>query len=89
MESKESHGKPNETVKKVSFEEQLMMQVPNSPFMSVKDGEEYVLIMGKYRMSEKKFKSHKEITEFCSTINYDLILGMIAILIEPRETKNN
>ena len=77
-----SYGNANETDNR-SYSETMMQIITDTPFVSVKEEEEkYFMAIGKYRLTESVYKSHKEVEKKAKQVDYQTVLKLIVIMGE-------
>lgn len=65
------------------------IKIVGTPFTMVNYGENWYLMMGRYRLNETEYKTQEEVLQYMEDNQWDIILKMIAIIIEnpvPKDT---
>lgn len=70
------------TFKQDSSIELEVKDIDNTPFKSVKTPDGYMLTFGKWAISSKKFKSHKEAARYVNQTDWQMILNVIGIMTD-------
>ena len=84
MESDTSNGNANETDKQNSSDDRQLVEmhrIANTPFTAVKANDEWFLIMGKYRLSEK-LESKEACEEMVKDTSWDMLMRIMHIIVE-------
>lgn len=85
-----TRGYALETHKQKSNGEKLVnyWEVPNTPFTVAKNGEEYFVLMGKYRFTEA-LKSKGEAWKEAEKMSWTRIMQVISVMITDAENEKN
>ena len=60
-------------------------EVPDSPFLAVRSGEEWFLMFGKYRLNKIVHKSYEDVLEDAKNATWDRIIQVIGCIVEFNE----
>lgn len=72
--------------------EAVMQNVDGTPFTSIKVGDKYFLALGKYRLTEPVYKSHRDVIKKANQVDYLTVMQIVSIMIEtivPEIIKKN
>lgn len=95
-ESKETDGFANETDKQASSEahetmrEQMKegtqqierVEIKNTPFVAVREGKNWYLTLGRYRLNEQPLKNRKEVENETKNVSWFRIMQIVRIICE-------
>lgn len=60
-------------------------EIPDSPFLAVRSGEEWFLMFGKYRLNMIVHKSYEDVLEDAKNATWDRIIQIMGCMIEFNE----
>lgn len=77
----------SEEINVVYSSEVEMISVKDTPFHAVREGEDWFVVMGNYRITENLESKEKAIEE-CRTITWNRLIQVIGIMLNIKQKEN-